>query len=250
MCQIIGIERVASLHIGPLGREISLVVRIVMQLCKIAEEVLGLHLQTLPAGVVKKVFILKELKIQPGAKAQVAKPYIRESKLTRMILISSVIGTPSVIVDIDIVVLKLISKIEIAHLHRCQCIFDPGEITFSQPSRHRNPRRNTRIEPAPDVQQKRGNLFRIKTDTQIKITFILLFQDEVQLISLRGVGQFIADIGVSLTAAQGGQSFIKLFHTHLAVFLQVTAMHDPFLVTILDAVKSDLLNKNVFRRQQ
>ena len=45
-----------------------------------------------------------------------------------MILISSVIGTPSVIVDIDIVVLKLISKIEIAHLHRCQCIFDPGEI--------------------------------------------------------------------------------------------------------------------------
>ena len=106
MCQIIGIEGVASLHIGPLGREISLVVRIVMQLCKIAEEVLGLHLQTLPAGVVKKVFILKELKIQPGAKAQVAKPYIRESKLTRMILISSVIGTPSVIVDIDIVVLN------------------------------------------------------------------------------------------------------------------------------------------------
>ena len=68
MCQIIGIERVAPLHIGPLGREISLVVRIVMQLCKIAEEVLGLHLQTLPAGVVKKVFILKELKIQPAPK--------------------------------------------------------------------------------------------------------------------------------------------------------------------------------------
>ena len=60
----------------PLGREVSLVVCLVMQVGKIAEEMLLVHLKPLVANHVEEASVVIQFILYPHAETEVAQPYV------------------------------------------------------------------------------------------------------------------------------------------------------------------------------
>jgi len=49
-----------------------------------------------------------------------------------MIFVSSVIGTVTMIVNVDVIVLEHVRKVDVSLLHRLQCIVYPCHVSFAQ----------------------------------------------------------------------------------------------------------------------
>ena len=79
----------------------------------------------------QEIFVLVIFKTQTESEAEILVPYIGETEFCQMIFIRGIIGTVTLLVDIDIVVLEHIREVEITLLHGFQRIVYAGSISFT-----------------------------------------------------------------------------------------------------------------------
>ena len=113
-----------------------------MHLRKVTEEMFRFYFQIILRAGIQKIFVFEIFESCSDSKTQVLIPYVREAEFSRMVLISGIISTVTMIVDIDIIIFEEVAEIEVPHLHRFQGIIYAGSISFPQTSGYRYFRRD------------------------------------------------------------------------------------------------------------
>ena len=130
--KVVCVQRISSGEVTSLRWKIPFVESVVTQLCKIADEIFGIDIHRKFRFLEEEIFVFEILDSCSEPKPKVFIPYIRKSKLTGMIFVSSVIGTVTMIVNVDVIVLEHVRKVDVSLLHRLQCIVYPCHVSFAQ----------------------------------------------------------------------------------------------------------------------